>query len=309
MTHYLILPDGSTVWPVTRRTQNAEVFVELADGTEQPITLTSNTVASSGGYGKAWMFLPAGSKPVRVFDRTERTVIDGHELIDPDTESTRFPARLTRDEFNARCQASYDDPDDDDNEAAALLRRLYRQAGTHTETVEHPTAEGLDTWQQVKAPTTEWMDPDPEEAWLPSPVGSLFGPAFSWLFPGAVHLPDALERAIRSVFPRVEIHRRNYDTSTEFSAWFELAYDPPRTTTETVGKGRRKTTVDRPSFKKVHREFRVPNWVAGHDKPDAIVKRVAVVEQLIDEHVPFALVCSHCNGEGWITTTNKRNRP
>lgn len=305
MSHYLILPDGMTIWPVTRRTSKVDAFVELVDGTEHPVTLESNNLIHTG-YGHGWVFLPAGERPSRVFTRHERTVIDGWELISPDIESARFPARLTRDEFNARLQESYDDPDDDDNEAAQMLRRLYRETGTSTETIEQPVAEGLDTWQQVKAPTTEWMDPHPDEAWQASPVGALFGAAFSWMFPGAVTLPDALERAIRGLFPRIEIHRRSYDSVTEFSVWFELAYDPPRTYTEVTGKGRRKVSAERPSFKRVHRQFRVPNWVAGHDKPDAVVKRVAVVEQLIDEHVPFALVCSHCNGEGWIVTTTKR---
>lgn len=309
MSHYLALPDGTTIWPLDLSRgpmySTSEVTVILTDGTEQQHTVrTNHDPGVRGQWG--WISLPPGVHPTAVEARSTRTEVIGYQLVDPAAESERYPARLTAEQYQQRV-AWDDDLDDDVNEArVAVARAMYVSEGTVTVPYVRGTIDGLDSWQQVKAPTTDWLDPYPAEPWLPNPMGRVLGPAWSWLFPGSVALPDALQRALRELNPRMEIHRRDYDSTTQFSCWFDLAYDPPRTTTETTGKGRRKTVREVPAVKRVHREFRVPNWVAGHDKAHAVVTRVKVIEELIAEHVPFAVVCSHCNGEGWITTTTKR---
>lgn len=220
-----------------------------------------------------------------VLVRPQRPRTVAYRLTDPTTESVRFPAEFTPEQWQERLGAGGEDSPE------------YALYDAVTEPVPDVVTVHEGPWLRADGPPP----PADGRAWFASLPSELSRHrALLHLFPGELggfreHLAARLKE-----IPNVD----GVYTSSGFSVSVQVPYDPPRFAWKgrLLSSGKRSKREGR-EVQQLHRrfeEFRPPDRVAGVNRADAAARWDALVEEwvaLITE-MATARPCSACNGTG-----------
>ena len=226
-------------------------------------------------------------------------------LVAADPEA--YPERLERADWEGRCEYG---PDSDCMDCTwhvvrnGIYERVMTEPSTGQQDYDVSGLDQLDLYQP---------DPDPEREWrLSSPSLAAFYPRPAHhQFPGELpvqlsEVGSAVRRQLEEIGADVE-RFYEFDSERKISVWVNIHWDetlpwePVKSRSQKARELNFSRRVASEQLTTWHREARVPRFVTGANKAEALARWSAKLEELVAKLVPpHTVACEKCKGLGYV---------